>query len=108
MNPADMLGWLEAFYFGYCDGDWEHQCGITITTIDNPGWSVTVDLEGTVLFGASFESVEIERSENDWIQCSKKLRSWEGVGGPHNLREILETFRRWTESTRQLSRLDPP
>jgi hypothetical protein len=99
MPSLEIITWLESFYAGYCDGDWEHQSGISITTIDNPGWSVTVDLEGTHLHENSFERVKTERSEHDWITCWYQDGSWQGRGGSHNLQEILETFRRWAEAS---------
>ena len=57
----NIINWITDWFTSNCDGDWEHQSGITITTIDNPGWSVTVDIEGTVLERASFSRVEIEK-----------------------------------------------
>lgn len=32
-----------------CDGDWEHQGGITIQTVDNPGWVITLHLEDIII-----------------------------------------------------------
>jgi Immunity protein 53 len=34
---------------GHCDGDWEHSSGVSIGTIDNPGWSLDVELAETNL-----------------------------------------------------------
>jgi hypothetical protein len=99
MSSPEIIMWLESFYARHCDGDWEHQSGVLITTIDNPGWSVTIDLEGTALEKRTFERVEAERSERDWITCWYQDGSWQGRGGPHNLREILEIFRRWAEAS---------
>jgi len=33
------LKWLQQWYSEHCDGAWEHGFGITIETIDNPGWA---------------------------------------------------------------------
>ena len=33
------------WYKTNCDGDWEHSYGITLQTLDNPGWHLTVDLQ---------------------------------------------------------------
>jgi hypothetical protein len=41
---TDELAWLEQWYQEQCDGDWEHHCGVTIETLDNPGWLVQADL----------------------------------------------------------------
>jgi Immunity protein 53 len=100
MSSSEIIVWFETFYASYCDGDREHQSGVTITTLDNPGWSVTVEIEGTALERVAFSRVEIERSEHDWVQCWVQGSKWQGRGGPHNLREILETFRHWVESSK--------
>jgi hypothetical protein len=48
---------------------WEHSFGITIETIDNPGWSVTISLERTELESMPVEPVKTEANERDWVQC---------------------------------------
>lgn len=92
------LAWLERFYARNCDGDWEHEFGVKIETLDNPGWSVSIDLVRTTLECKHFERREIERSEEDWIHCSVEKAIWKAFGGAHNLIEILEIFREWAES----------
>src|SRR5690242_15068471 len=99
MSSNDIIRWLETFYASCCDGDWEHQSGITITTLDNPGWSVTVEIGGTLLEKIPFSRVEIERSERDWVQCWVQNTAWQARGGPHNLGEILEILRSWATSS---------
>ncbi|WP_328741498.1 immunity 53 family protein [Streptomyces caniferus] len=32
--------WLPSWYASHCDGDREHEGGVTIKTLDNPGWAV--------------------------------------------------------------------
>jgi hypothetical protein len=44
---ADNLEWLQQWYLSHCNEDWEHQYGISIKNIDNPGWHLSVDLVGT-------------------------------------------------------------
>ena len=51
------LSRLEAWYMRQCNDDWEHQYGVKIDTLDNPGWSVTVDLIDTNLDGVDFVTV---------------------------------------------------
>ncbi|UCH44768.1 MAG: hypothetical protein JSV11_10785 [Nitrospiraceae bacterium] len=43
MNNFDRLN---RWYINQCNGDWEHQYGIVIETLDNPGWRVKIDLTG--------------------------------------------------------------
>ena len=57
---TDELSWLQQWYSAHCDGEWEHGPGITIETIDNPGWSMTILVEGTELESATFEPVKTD------------------------------------------------
>ena len=41
---SNLIHWIEKWYKGNCNGDWEHSYGITIETLDNPGWDFTIDL----------------------------------------------------------------
>lgn len=41
------ITWLQEWYRAQCDGRWEHDHGISIESLDNPGWRLRVDLEGT-------------------------------------------------------------
>ena len=89
---------LEAWYASRCDGDWEHSFGITIETLDNPGWAVRVDLAETPLAGRSFQQVQIDRSADDWLRCSVEADVFKGYGGPGNLHQVLDTFARWVKT----------
>ena len=89
---------LQSWYQMQCDGEWEHQYGIEIETLDNPGWAVEVDLAGTKLSGKSLPEMTAERSETDWFRCSVEAGRFKGFGGPTNLTEILEVFLGWAEA----------
>ncbi len=95
----DMLRWLENWYTQACDGEWEHRYGIRIDTLDNPGWSLKVDLVGTPLEEKPYEAVKVERSSNDWIHCSVKDGVFSGFGGPGSLNCLIQAFRHWAEET---------
>jgi hypothetical protein len=92
---AESIGWIQKWYASQCDGDWEHGNGISIGTLDNPGWSITVNLEGTELEAALFAEVTRLEPERAWLACKIEEKQWRGVGGPHMLAEILDTFVRW-------------
>ncbi|MED1785455.1 immunity 53 family protein [Brevibacillus fortis] len=95
----ELIKWLENYYSSNCDGDWEHGYGITICTIDNPGWSIKVNLRETPLENKRpFQKYVVERTENDWVHCRLKDGCFEAFGGPKNLNEILEFFKQWAES----------
>ncbi len=33
----DLLTWVQRWYLDQCDGEWEHEWGVKIDTLDNPG-----------------------------------------------------------------------
>lgn len=88
---------LSEWYLNHCDNDWEHSYGIEIETLDNPGWSLTVDLRGTPLETRRFEGVSIERSDSDWLNCRLKDGQFQGRGGVGNLDEIITVFLVWAK-----------
>lgn len=92
-----LIKWLESWYLSQCDGDWEHSYGIKIATLDNPGWSISINLLGTELEQKPFNPLVLERSENDWLNCSLKDGFFEGFGGLYNLEELIDTFKNWVE-----------
>lgn len=91
------LARLTKWYFSQCDGDWEHGYGIIIDTLDNPGWRLKVNLIDTDLELKAFQRTEIERSDNDWLQCWVKEGIFLGACGPENLEEMLLIFCEWSD-----------
>jgi len=108
---SDDLWWLQHWYLGHCDGEWEHGFGLEIKTLDNPGWHVIIALERTELASAVFAPIHRESTETDWLACrvvepndcgsgaSSKHRRFEGHGGPLNLGDIVSVFRTWAEAS---------
>lgn len=92
------LQWLQDWYARQCDGDWGHSWGVRVTTLDNPGWRVSIHLEDTELEGKAFTTLQIDRMEEDWIYAKVENNVYEGVGGALNLTEIFGVFREWTEA----------
>ena len=94
----DILTWLQNWYSQQCDGDWEHQYGISIDTLDNPGWVIRIDLLSTELEQKAFLEINDQRSENNWIQCEIKDNKFLGYGGITNLKELIQIFVDWVKS----------
>jgi hypothetical protein len=93
---------LRRWYQDQCDGDWEHSRGVSIDTLDNPGWSLTVHLEDTAAEGQVFNPVKIQRNdENDWVHGKVEGLKFHGHCGPNNLNELLGVFLDWVASTHQ-------
>lgn len=98
-RTMDVLDRLERWYEAQCDGDWEHGFGPQISTIDNPGWRLKVDLHGTDCDGRILEPVENNYDhDTEWWRCWTEGNEFHGAGGPRKLRAILETFRAWVEA----------
>ena len=91
------LEWLEDWYSSHCDGDWEHQYGVEIATIDNPGWSVTIDLVYTDWQDSEIEYQVFETSGNDWYGYRVENGKFIGSGDPKKLTVIINAFRQIVE-----------
>lgn len=91
----NILSWIEDWYCSQCDGLWEHDYGVKIDTLDNPGWSLTVDLKGTPKESANVSQTKIERNETDWIHYFVREARFEASGGSKNLEEMLCIFKDW-------------
>ena len=90
---------LQKWYASQCDGNWEHSYGVSIDTLDNPGWRVQVDLTDTELDHVAFETLQRGDSEEDsnWVVCRREGPKFVGVGGKADLEELLGVFVEWAE-----------
>ena len=90
------LAWLMDWYSSHCDGEWEHSFGVQITTLDNPGWHVEIELTDTELQDRPFEKVEHDlKSDVSWWICSVKDTRFDAACGPRDLATVLAIFRQW-------------
>jgi hypothetical protein len=95
MEHITPLRALEHWYASMCNGDWEHTYGVRIETLDNPGWTVDIDLLETPLAAARLDRVTIDRTGDDWVQYWAEDGIFKGRGGARNLTEILQCFAEW-------------
>ncbi len=65
MTDNSTLSRLMAWRRDHSNGDWEHSFRIRISTLDNPGWSVDINLEDTDLEDRDFAAKKILRSDAD-------------------------------------------
>ncbi|MEL7526076.1 MAG: Imm53 family immunity protein [Pseudomonadota bacterium] len=89
---------IENWYAANCDGDWEHQGGLDISTLDNPGWRVQLDLD-TIKHRFDETVAALNRSEaeddvgggTDWVFYSfdRNRNVLVACCGTHNLGEVL-------------------
>ena len=105
----DLLDWLERWYQSQCDGEWEHDCGFSIETLDNPGWLVQANLRGVgpdamatdrVLAAAGEPPSDKNGNQGGpiWMTCEIKAGKFVGAGDPTQLRAILAQFRSLVEA----------
>ena len=90
---------LQAWYLLHCNGDWEHEFGVRIETLDNPGWSVEIDLAKTGLEHKAFGDVKQNpEDEVGWIHCKVEAEQFRGYSSANNLAELLGIFLEWAEN----------
>ena len=93
----NLLVWFQNWYLNRTNGDWEHQHGIKIGTLDNPGWHVSIDLLETYLATKPFSPSSFDNSPLDWIDCRIVDQQFEGHCAPPQLVTLLQIFKRWAE-----------
>ena len=98
MNSTNVIEFIQEWYLSHCDGDWEHDWGLKINTLDNPGWQILINLDGTELETAAKNEIRIERNEKDWIFCFVRNKNFEIACGPANLSEALIIFMNWVQN----------
>jgi hypothetical protein len=95
-DATDALRELQQWYVAQCDGDWEHHYGIKVGTLDNPGWSLRIDLAGTSRESAQEPMHRIERTEFDWVHWRVADKCFEAFCGPANLADAIRAFLTFT------------
>lgn len=98
---ASLIQWLQEWYKNNCDGDWEHQHGVDIKTLDNPGWNIAIDLRETDLSELEITYELVKKSEDDWYGVSIEKSRYESLGDPSKLELLLEIFRQITDSNQK-------
>jgi hypothetical protein len=109
MEKLDDIAWLSQWYLSQCDEEWEEQFGVSIGTLDNPGWELTVDLDGTRLearsFAAVYEGVPhgeqlFQGGDGDapWLVCRVEGSKFKAWGGPRDLGRMIGIFRAWVDA----------
>ena len=93
----DTIKWIQEWYKSNCDGYWEHMYGLKLTTLDNPGWAVEIDLSDTNVEEKAFERIQYDNGDEDWILCYVKDGVYNGNGDPDKLLEIFAIFKKWVE-----------
>jgi hypothetical protein len=95
----EALQQLQAWFAKRCDGEWEHDHGISVQSTDNPGWWVKISLSGTPLASKPFDEVRRGDLSMDpqppWLRCYVEDGTFNGAGDVTTLGEILTIFLEW-------------
>lgn len=82
---------LQEWYALMCDGDWEHSFGIKIDTVDNPGWTVSIDISGTPVSGKVCR-IDQEFPAGEWLQVRCDGNTFDVACGPRSLDRGIAAF----------------
>lgn len=82
---------LQNWYLTNCDGDWEHGHGISINTIDNPGWTIKINLSDTCLQDLQYDK-QFDNGTFDWLFIKVTDRVLEASGDANKFSVILTIF----------------
>jgi len=86
-----LLTRLQNWYLTNCDGDWEHSYGISINTLDNPGWTIKIDLCDTCLQDLLYDK-QIDNGTFDWLFIKVADKVLEASGDTNKFSVILTIF----------------
>lgn len=76
---------------------------IEIATLDEPGWSLVINLGGTPLASRPHHEVTIERGTHDWLHAWVDDHEFHVDCGPGNLTEAIGTFTAWASEPLRLA-----
>lgn len=93
---TDSIAFLANWFLSHCDGDWEHDTRIEIATLDNPGWSLSINLVGSELEGVTLEYVILRDEDPGWVHAWSDGQKFEAAAGPLGLPQAIDIFRRFS------------
>jgi len=93
-----ILIWLQDWCTKQCNGEWEHDTGVQIHTVDNPGWWIGIDLEGTEAEAIAYVHPLVETSETNWYFYGFANAKFTASGDLTKLEFLLRKFREIIEN----------
>lgn len=91
---TEPLSFLTAWFARQSDGDWEHDLGIKIETLDNPGWAVDIRLADTELDGTVIDWQRADESDDVWLHWRSTGDMFEARCGPSDWHGLSRPSRR--------------
>lgn len=94
---SSIIQWLQDWTKSQIDGDWEHELGISISMLDNPGWILSADVSN---YGDFLKETKPLGRDNDvdWIDFEVRVIAKTHVyieifGDISKLNKILYSFK---------------
>ena len=105
---SSIIQWLQDWTKSQIDGDWEHELGISISMLDNPGWILSADVSN---YGDFLKETKPLGRDNDvdWIDfeirvIAKTYVYIEIFGDISKLNKILYSFKAIIQELEELDR----
>jgi hypothetical protein len=96
MNNSELIQ-LQEWFQSQLNGDWEHAHGISIETLDNPGWHLKIELKDTDLEARKFIPENTDINADDWYTCKVEKEEFHGFCSPQHLATIINVFNEWAK-----------
>ena len=104
----NIVDWLQNWTISQIDGDWEHEQGISIGMLDNPGWILKADISN---YGDFLKASKPWGRDNDkdWIDfeiniIAKTYVYIEIFGDINKLNKILYSFKAIIEELEEIEK----
>ena len=95
-ETSDAFDRFQQWYAAQCQKGKSEAPAISMTSLDNPGWSLNIELTGTELAGGKMEPIDFDNGDYDWLICNIYRKndevSFSGVGDPSKLVVMLDQF----------------
>lgn len=89
----EILDWIQNWFKDNCDGDWEKGEVIQITTLENPGWDIEIDISNTSLANIEINWILNENGKQDWYGVKIENQKFNAAGDSKKLEFLLNLFK---------------
>jgi hypothetical protein len=93
----EIIDWIQDWFKDNCDGEWERGQGIQITTLEDPGWEVEIDISTTSIANLELDWILNEVSANDWYGVKIENQKFSASGDAGKLEFLLNLFKEMIE-----------
>lgn len=93
----EILDWIQNWFQENCDGEWEQGSGIQITTLEDPGWEIEIDISTTSIANLEVDWILNEVGTHDWYGVKIENQKFSASGDAGKLEFLLNLFREMIE-----------